>query len=148
MVSMLEEKVTDCTKVSESDINNCLKVSRLSFRLEIGAQICLVDHELVLWCGHNSCSILSLSDEVLHHLEQVLLLQRCDLGTHHHVGDVSKGDERLDHCLIPHDFSQSLSCENYNVPVVLDLVLHEDLVISLFVLKQFLYLVSQILLSL
>lgn len=148
MVSMLEQKVTNCTEVPECDINDSFKVCWLSFGLKIGAKICFIDHELVLGCGNNSCSIFSFSDEVLHHLEKMLFLQRCDLRTHHHVGDVGKCDERLDHCLVSHNFSQGFTSEDNNIPVVLDLIFYQNFMVSLFILKQLLDLIGKILLPL
>lgn len=74
---MLEQEVTDSREVFNCDIYHCLEVhSRFLIGLKINTDICLVDHELVLWRGENARGVLALSNEVFGHGDELLFLER------------------------------------------------------------------------
>jgi hypothetical protein len=60
-------------------------VGGLGVSLQVGGQIGLVCHELVLCGGDDCCCILLLSVVGLGNLKQLLLLDRADLRAYHQV---------------------------------------------------------------
>lgn len=59
---MLEQQVAHSRKVLERDIHDSLEVSGFALDLEVGTEVSLVNHELVLRRGDNGSCVLALSD--------------------------------------------------------------------------------------
>lgn len=82
---MFKQQIAHSREILKSDIHHCLEVDGFSFVFEVDAEVCVIYHKLVFGSCDDSNSVLSFTNEVLDHVNDILFLERLNLGANKHI---------------------------------------------------------------